>query len=279
MSTQGGKVDSQFVVVQNIKTRVKVTGKGRPVLFIHGNPDSADMWDAVIAKLPDGFRYMAVDLPGFGQSGAADGFDWSVANRGKWINDVLDVLGISEPAVIVAHDHSGPFAASFAVQYPQRVKKLVLQNTLFQSSYRWHIFGKLWRIPLVGEYFAFWQPYRITLPIALWYMKRGSPKLTTEYIADLQKTWTWKMGKAMLAVYRASTPSVLVGWEDKLKAFMATTPTLVLWGDKDTYLPVRFAEEWRDAGAKLVRFPDNGHWLAVEMPTEYAQQLTTFLQE
>jgi len=272
-------MDNLFVTAQNIKTRVKSTGSGQPVLFIHGNPDSADMWDEVIAHLLDGFRYLAVDLPGFGQSGAADQFDWSVANRGKWVADVLDALNITEPAIIVAHDHGGPFGASFAVQYPERVKKLVLQNTLFQSNYSWHIFGKLWRIPLVGEYLAFWQQYRITLPIAFWYMKRGSPKLTNAYITDLQKTWTWRMGRAMLAVYRASDPQVLAGWEEKLKALIDTKPTLVLWGDLDTYLPVRFAEEWKAAGAKLVRFPDNGHWLAVEAPTEYAQHLSPFLQE
>lgn len=272
-------MQSHFVTAQGIKTRVKESGDGQPVLFIHGHPDSADMWDGVIAQLPAGFRYLALDLPGYGQASSADGFDWSVANRGQWINDVLDALGVSEPLIVVAHDHGGPFGASFVVQFPQRVKKLVLQNTLFHANYSWHMFAKLWRMPLVGEYLAFWQQYSFTRPLALWYMKRGSPKLTNQYIADLQKTWDWKMGKAMLAIYRASTPSVLVGWEEKLNALIATLPTLVVWGEKDTYLPLSLAESWGKAGAKMVRFPENGHWLAIEDPAEYARCLTEFLQE
>ncbi|GAB4511235.1 MAG: alpha/beta fold hydrolase [Anaerolineae bacterium] len=272
-------MQTQFVTVQNIQIRVKEQGNGQPMLFIHGNPDSAEMWDGVIARLPQhGFRYLAVDLPGYGQSGDTRHFDWSTENRGRWIADVLDALQVTEPVIIVAHDHGGPFGASFAVQYPERVKKLVLQNTLFFADYEWHIFGKLWRVPLLGEYLAFTQQFRITLPVAVWYMKRGSPLLTTRYIADLQKTWHWRMGKAMLALYRASTPALLQGWEERLMAFIGTTPTLVLWGDKDTYLPGRFAEQWHKAGAQLVRFPEAGHWLAIEKPAEYAHHLTAFIQ-
>ncbi len=86
------------------------------------------------------------------------------------------------------------------------------------------------------------------------------------------------MGKAMLKLYRASTSSLAAGWEEKLNAFIGTKPTLVLWGEHDKYLPIRFAEGWEKAGAKLVRFPDGGHWLAVEKPEAYAEQLAAFFQ-
>ncbi len=108
----------RFITVQNIKIRLNETGSGQPVLFIHGNPDSADMWTEVIEHLPQGYHYLAPDLPGFGQSGAATNFDWSIQNRGQWVADVLDAAGITEPVVLVVHDHGGPFGGSFAVQYP-----------------------------------------------------------------------------------------------------------------------------------------------------------------
>lgn len=274
-------MDSQMITIQNIAIRVKESGseQGQPIFFMHGNPDSADMWEGVIGRLPQEFRFIAPDLPGFGQSGAAKGFDWSIGNRGKWVADVLDSLHVTEPVILVGHDHGGPFVASFAVQYPERVKKLVLQNTLFHADYNWHLFGKLWRMPLLGEYLAFSQRYRITLPVALWYMKKGSPGLTSDYIAQLQKTWTGRMGSAMLALYRASDPRTFVGWEEKLNALLTQKPSLVLWGEKDFYLPIRFAERWQKLGAKLIRFPEAGHWLAVELPTEYARALTEFMQE
>ena len=269
---------SHFITVQNIGVRVKESGSGQPVLFMHGHPDSADMWDGVIERLPTaGFRYIAPELPGYGQSGAATGFDWSLQNRGQYIADILDALGISEPVILVGHDHGGPFVASFAVQFPARVKKLVLQNTLFQSDYEWHLFGRLYRTPLVGEYMALTQGTILALPIAIWYMKKGSPLLTNDYIASLRKTWTRRMGQAMLALYRASDPALFAGWEDRLYELIGQKPVLVLWGDKDFYLPASFAERCGQHGAQVVHFPEAGHWLAVEKPADYAQHLTAFI--
>jgi pimeloyl-ACP methyl ester carboxylesterase len=275
-------MQSRFITVQNIKIHLNETGSGQPVLFIHGNPDSGEMWSSIIERLPQGFHYLAPDLPGFGQSEAASHFDWSIKNRGQWVADLLDAAGITEPVALVGHDHGGPFVASFAVQYPDRVRQIVLQNTLFQADYDWHLFGKLWRLPLVGEYMAFWQRYRITLPLLIWYVRRGAPGLNNAYIAQLpqlQKTWTARMMQAMLAVYRASDPQDFAGWEEKLGVLLGRKPSLVLWGEHDAYLPIRFAEQWEKNGAKLIRFPDGGHWLAVEKPAEYAQHLAEFFQQ
>jgi pimeloyl-ACP methyl ester carboxylesterase len=272
-------MSDHILTIQNIKIRVKDSGQGQPVLFMHGNPDSADLWTDVIGRLPQGFRCIAPDLPGFGQSAAAYGFDWSIKNRGQWLADILDALGIKEPVVLVGHDHGGPFVASFAVQFPKRVKKLVLQNTLFNTDYDWHLFGKLWRMPLIGDYMALLQPYRITLPLLMWYVRKGAPLLTVDYVRALQKTWTYRMGRAMLALYRASDVREFAGWEDKLAAFIGSHPTLVVWGEKDYYLPIRFAEGWEKNGATLARFPEVGHWVMAEAPTEYAQQLTAFFAE
>lgn len=271
-------MNSQIVTVQHINTRVLLEGEGAPVVFVHGNPDSADLWREVIGKLPAGFRYIAPDLPGFGQAGSADSFDWSIANRGRWLADLLDALAIREPVVLVGHDHGGPFVASFAVQYPDRVSKLVLQNTLFHADYKWHPMAKLWRLPLVGEYLAFTQRFRINLPLVIAVMKVGSPLLTTRYISHLQQSWTPQMGRAMLAVYRATTPAQLGEWEQRLRDFISSHATLVLWGMRDIFLPVRFAEGWERDGATLIRFPAAGHWLAVEQPSEFAQALADFLR-
>jgi pimeloyl-ACP methyl ester carboxylesterase len=272
-------METQFITVQGIKTRIKQSGSGQPIIFIHGHPDSADMWDDLISLLPSDYQFIAPDLPGYGVSGSAKGFDWSIENRGKWLADILDELKIQEPIVLVGHDHGGPFAASFAVQFPDRVRKLVLQNTLFHRDYNWHPFGKIYRTPLLGEYFAFSQRLAIARPIAIWYMKRGAPNLTSDYIIELSKTWTSHMGAAMLAVYRASDPENFAGWDDRLHEFIANKATLVLWGELDTYIPVKFAERLEKHGARLIRYPDAGHWLAVTKTREYAEELSTFLKE
>ncbi|QXP85780.1 alpha/beta fold hydrolase [Methylococcus sp. Mc7] len=74
------------IVVQEVDLFVRDVGAGPPVLFLHGNPDSADIWDEVVARLNGRFRCIAIDLPGFGRSGPAPGFDCSFANLGRFVS-------------------------------------------------------------------------------------------------------------------------------------------------------------------------------------------------
>lgn len=268
------------ITVQGIRTRVKDDGYGKPIIFIHGHPDSADLWDDVIQHLPkEGYRYIRPDLPGYGESGDGKDLDLSIENRGKWVADVLEAIGVSDPVIVIGHDHGGAFAASFAVQYEQQVSKLILMNTLFHADYKWHLFGVLWRTPFVGEYMAFWQCYRLTLPLMKWYTKRGEPNLKSEYLKALHGTFTPKMGQQMLRLYRATTPELFAGWEDKLHALIERKSTLVLWGAQDKYLPIKFAERMASHGAQLAKFSDAGHWLMVTKPEEVARKITRFLNE
>jgi pimeloyl-ACP methyl ester carboxylesterase len=268
------------ITVQGIRTRVKDEGYGKPIIFIHGHPDSADMWDSVIQYLPtDGYRYIRPDLPGYGESGDGKTFDLSIENRGKWVADVLAALGVHEPVIVVGHDHGGPFAASFAVQYEQQVSKLILMNTIFHADYKWHLFGRLWRTPLVGEYMAFWQSFSITRPLLIWAIKRSEPLIPDEHFAAVQKNLTRKMGQQMLRLYRATDPERFEGWEERLHAFMSRKPTLVLWGEHDKYIPLAFAERLHAHGAQLAKFADAGHWLMLTKPEEVARKIMRFLEE
>ncbi|MDQ7028246.1 MAG: alpha/beta hydrolase [Anaerolineae bacterium] len=268
------------ITVQGIRIRVKDEGYGKPILFIHGHPDSADLWNAVIQYLPkEGYRYIRPDLPGYGESGDGKGFDLSIENRGQWVADVLAAVGVSEPVTIVGHDHGGVFAASFAVQYEAQVSKLILMNTLFHADTTWHLFAILWRTPFIGENMAFWQRYRLTLPLLKWYMRRGEPSLTNDYLSDLQKTFSRTMGQQMHRLYRAIDPELFEGWEDKFHAFIGRKATLVLWGAEDKYLPIKFAERMASHGAQLAIFTDAGHWLMVTKAEEVAHKIIHFLHE
>jgi pimeloyl-ACP methyl ester carboxylesterase len=66
---------------QNVKTYVKDEGAGSPILFLHGAPDSAEMWNGVIRRLSSHYRCLAPDLPGFGRSVASANFDYSLDSQ------------------------------------------------------------------------------------------------------------------------------------------------------------------------------------------------------
>jgi hypothetical protein len=78
------------VIVQNVNVYLVDRGSGRPVLFLHGVPDTAEIWSDVITRLSTGYRCLAPDLPGFGRSIAPPKFDCSLENRVDFINELVE---------------------------------------------------------------------------------------------------------------------------------------------------------------------------------------------
>lgn len=89
------------------------------VVFVHGNPGSADDWEALIgAAAGAGLRAVALDLPDFGETVAPEGFEHSVPGYAAFLGEALDVLGI-ERAHLVVHDFGGPIGLTWAAPSPR----------------------------------------------------------------------------------------------------------------------------------------------------------------
>src|SRR5215472_7057759 len=166
------------LVIQNVNVYLVDEGSGPPILFLHGVPDTAELWSAVIADLSANHRCLAPDLPGFGRSIAPPKFDCSLQNRADFINELVEIIGINIPLNLVVHDHGGPYGLAWAVKNPEKVNRIVIMNTLFQSDYRWHLWARIWRTPLVGEL----SMLVMNWPLFYWELRRGSRKLTSEHI-------------------------------------------------------------------------------------------------
>ncbi|MBA3533503.1 MAG: alpha/beta hydrolase [Ardenticatenales bacterium] len=247
-----------------------VGGAGQPTLFLHGNPDSSELWQGVIARLNNHYRCLAPDLPGFGRSLVPAGFDGSLEQMAAFIDALVQSIGIDEPLNLVVHDFGGPFGLAWAIKYPTKVKRLAIMNCNFFSDYHWHIWARIWRTPWLGE-------LSMTLTNHWLFareMRRGSRKLTTEQIRHTYNLVSPTTQKMILRLYRAADPAKYAGWEDELVALTARVPTCVLWGDQDPYLPITHAKRF---GAQEVHhFPDCGHWLPAEAPDQVSEKLIPF---
>lgn len=247
-------------------------GKGTPTLFLHGNPDSSEVWSGIIPILSPHYRCIAPDLPGFGLSTAPDDFDYSLEGMAAFVDGLVTALGINEPLNLVVHDIGGPFGLAWAVKHPTKVRSVVITNTVFHADYRWHLFGRLWRTPVIGEIVQALTSRRgFTREIL-----RASRKLTREQINRTYDLITPPVKRQMLRWYRATDPSNFAGWEEKLRVVLAGKPSLVLWADHDPYIAGRFAD--RFGAAAVEHFPDCGHWLPAEAPVRVAQRLLRFFR-
>lgn len=248
-------------------------GHGTPTLLLHGNPDSSEIWHGILPALSKRHRCIAPDLPGFGRSTAPADFDYSLEGMAAFVDDLVTALGIDEPVNLVVHDIGGPFGLAWAVRHPAKVGRVAITNTVFSSDYRWHLFGRLWRTPVVGELvqaLTTRRGFRREL-------RRASRKLTRTQIDRTYDLITPSVKRMMLRWYRATDPRNFAGWEDTLRRVLSLKPSLVLWGDHDPYIDRRFAASF--GAGDVLHFPEAGHWLPAEEPERVAAELLRFFGE
>jgi 3-oxoadipate enol-lactonase len=105
---------------------------GEPILFLHGNLETREVWYGWVPQMAQLFRLYRPDLPGFGRSKVASNFEWSLANYTRVVADFLDAIGAGSAHVIGAKT-GGAIAMQFAATYPQRTRALVVASVPFSS--------------------------------------------------------------------------------------------------------------------------------------------------
>jgi pimeloyl-ACP methyl ester carboxylesterase len=259
------------IQVGNCNVHVIDEGTGIPVLFLHGNPDSSEIWEDILPVLAPRSRCIAPDLPGFGHSDAPADFDCSLDGMAAFVDGLVTAMDVKEPLSLVVHDIGGPYGLAWAVKYPHKVRSIAIMNTVFFPDYRWHRMGRLWRMPVVGELVQALTTRRGFVRE----LRSGSRRLADARIHRAYDLVTAATKRMVLRWYRATDPRNFAGWDEKLLQLTAQVPTLVLWGEHDPYIPARYAE--RFGTANVERFTGAGHWLPAEAPKEVADRLLRFL--
>ena len=123
------RTDDRFVKVDGRSIRYLEEGSGVPAILLHGSSlgSSADVFRRNLHALGrHGIRAIAVDLPGFGKSDAADGL--SAALRKTFVLRFMDALGLQR-AALIGHSSAGSAVVSMALEHPQRVSHVIILGT------------------------------------------------------------------------------------------------------------------------------------------------------
>ncbi|MFQ5899288.1 MAG: alpha/beta fold hydrolase [Candidatus Methylomirabilia bacterium] len=269
-------------VIQEKSTQVdgmtifyREAGAGEPILLLHGVPTSSYLWRKLMPRLARVGRAVAPDHYGFGRSDKPVDADYSVSGYVRYLEGFTAALGLSRLHVIV-HDFGGPFGLGFAITHPERIRSLVIMNTIFHSEYEWHPLARIWRTSGAGEQqMAEWTRERFVNGMRKWlthpeHLTAADLDTYYEAIADPA------MRAAILRLYRNTTPAEHPEWEDQLRRLRV--PTLIIWGRQDPFLGAEWAERFhRDLeGSSLFIFDDAGHFVQEDKPEEVAQLIESF---
>lgn len=272
-------VQRSRLAVAGTSTRLLQAGPSEAneaVVFVHGNPGSADDWEALIAAAAGtGRRALAVDLPDFGETEAALGFEYSAFGYATFLGQALKELGV-ERVHLVLHDFGGPIGLVWAAMNADALASATLIDTGILPGYKWHRLARIWRTPGLGELFQ----ATATRGAFRALINRGEPRgLPRPFIDQMYDHYDRRTKRAVLKLYRASDDPGAAATEFSALMAPRRIPALVIWGEHDAYLPASYAARQRDAfpDADVHVLPASGHWPFADAPETVERLLVEFL--
>jgi haloalkane dehalogenase len=245
----------------------------RVALLVHGYPESSYMWrDALPALQAAGWRALAPDLPGYGDSEPDPPGTWErhVQALERFVRELE--LG---PVALVTHDWGVPIGLRWACDHPGAVRALTISDGGFFADRRWHDLANVMRTPDEGE------------RLVRSYTREGfgqALRAACAGMSDRALDEYWKAfaddtrRMAHLELYRSGDFEKLIPYEGRLAAL--AVPALILWGGQDRFASVKMADRFHQElpGSELVVFADAGHFVWEDEPEESTRALVDFLE-
>jgi haloalkane dehalogenase len=124
---------SKFVEVDGVLMHYVESGIGDPVLFLHGNPTSSYLWRNVMPHVEPLGRMIALDLPGFGQSGPSP-TGYTLQDQQRYVDDFIAALRL-ENLTLVMHDWGSVLGLDYAMRNERNVKAVVFMESILPPRF------------------------------------------------------------------------------------------------------------------------------------------------
>lgn len=239
------------------------------MLLIMGLSFTLDMWNRVVPEFSRDHRVIVFDNRGVGRSDAPRG-RYRIRTMADDAIAVLDAAGVSEPVVLLGASMGGMIAQELALQYPERVKALILGCTACGPLLR-AAWPRLGRSPGV-RWFSLTGAERERSLIRFLYADGTCPARIEEDIAIRA------VNQPPLRCVLRQLSGILV-WSSYRRLPSLNVPTLVVHGNQDHVLPPangRMVAK-RIPNAEFVLIRDAGHMITTDQPEASLGALRRFL--
>ena len=255
------------------------SGPGAPVVFVHGLAGQWQNWLENIPRLSRERRVLALDLPGHGQT-PMPREKITIPGYGRLVETFCDRLDVGR-AAIVGNSMGGFVASEVAIQFPERVERLVIVSAagITTANLRHAPALLLGRVARAMTMFTLARHRRmakrqVTRHAALALVARHPARLAPDLV------WEGMMKGAGKPGFDDALRACL-GYDFRERLPEISCPTLIVWGENDSVLPVQDAHEFERLipdSRKLV-LKETGHVPQLERPDAFNETLLEFLAE
>jgi pimeloyl-ACP methyl ester carboxylesterase len=243
-------------------------GAGPTIVMLHGSGSSLDAFDEVARRVRDRCEVMRMDLPGFGLTGPRPDRDYRIGAYTCFLDLLLERLKI-DAAVLVGNSLGGNIAWRYALDFPDRVRGLVLVNATGYPEKSLPDAIRLARNPVIGQLLRRWGPRGAVarnLRNAV-----GRTAVVDDAMIDRVYAMASRPGNRDAFVDLANTDQV----DRSREISRISVPTVVVRGDLID--GQHFARDI--AGSREVVLHGVGHLLPEEAPAELADAVLSFIDE
>ena len=270
---------SRFIEVEGVRVHYQEAGEREapPVILIHGFCASTFVWSDVLLPIAEaGFRVIVPDLAGFGFSEKPRDGEYTIDAQARLIVGLMDKLGI-EKAMLVGSSYGGAVASLCALDYGERVERLVLVDAVINDDAKRQPLLQLAAAPLMGDVIS---PVLLsTYTLTRWRMRKVYGQGATWLLEDERMRAHHRPLRAANA-HRAVLRT-LRRWNAsrvEREAHRIQHPTLLIWGEDDLDIPLEHGRRMFDAisNSRLIVFRRCGHLPQEEYPREFTKLVTEF---
>lgn len=264
--------NSQFIEVKGLRTHYRVEGKGPYLLLLHGTASSLHTWDRWTELLKQHFTVVRLDLPAFGLTGPNQQGDYTPDYYSDFIAEFSDKLDMPFFS-LAGNSLGGGIAWYFTLNHQERVSQLILVDPSGVPKDE------------VPDIFALAQN-----PVTAFILKYSSLKsfvrqnieqvyFQDEKITDalVERYWELNLREGNRQAFIDRANMAFQYPIDRLAEIR--TPTLILWGEQDIWIPVTDAAVFSKniSNSQSIIYPNVGHVPMEEIPEQTAQDSLDFL--
>jgi pimeloyl-ACP methyl ester carboxylesterase len=273
--------NSHFIDVDGLHLHYQEFGdRSNPVmLLIHGFTASTAVWRTVAPEFAErGFHVIAVDLVGFGFSSKPAGFDYSIQSQARVISRFMDRLGIGK-AAMVGSSYGGAVASTLALDYPERVEKLILVGSVCNDDAKRHPVLRMAKFPGMGEVISAFlsdSPRFVRHRLRNTLAPVNHHLITDERIDVVRRPLSARDAHHSVLMTARNWDACRIERDSQF----ISHPTLLVWGENDTIIPIQNGYKLHDAilNSRLVVFKDCGHVPQEEKPENFIEVVTEFMK-
>ncbi len=257
-------------------------GKGEPILCHHGMPTWSYLYRNFIMELKKDYRVIAPDAMGFGKSDVPQDKPYLLKQHVDNLTKLILKLDLTE-LTLIFQDWGGPLSLGFAVDYPERIKRLVIMNTsigvMKEGSKSWY-----YRMEKLGKYEKYIKNTGGIIRMGIYNKGKVTPTLLNAYNAPFPRdeyyigSLAWPKDIPVGNSHPSAKPMIHIR---KNLHKLLDKPKILIWGMKDPIFPTWTIDWWNKIypGIETYKIENASHFLQEDAPELIISLIKDFLNK